>query len=46
MNLQLHSPFLYTSRQPLGWLRFWPSLIAFALALIGAGTKTFGPIVF
>ena len=31
---------------PLGWLRFWPSLIAFALALIGAGSKKIGPIVF
>src|SRR6266567_4945484 len=28
---------------PLGWLRFWPSLIAFALALIGAGTKKIRP---
>ena len=46
INLQLHSPFLYTFALSSGWLRFWLSLIAFALALIGAGSKKIGPIVF
>ena len=36
INLQT---FLYTSNLSLRWLGFWPSLIPFAIALIGAGSK-------
>ena len=44
INLQLHSYILWN--HPLSWLRFWPSLIEFALALIGAGSKKIGPTMF